>query len=290
MEGEKKKAMKWKTKNQQTQGQLFLPEPWKSHQVIDCPTLALAPCQTHCHLSTLFGRTYCEFHIWNWIGWNTCFLFFQLANNFLNVGRRRWGGMSRQSKSEEQGWPGFELHQENTKDKQQKKRPKVESEGEQKGKRKKSKQSRKQGFLGHSGGRGSPCKKRQKQSRHCHLSTQGFSTAKKRTQPHFPYNKHSLHFKLIQQEHFWSKRRKEKWKWKSLSRVWLFATPRTVHGIPQPRILERVAFPFSRGSSQLKVHSCLHWRKQPSRGPGISTITNSDLERSLFNHLILLPF
>ena len=73
--------------------------------------------------------------------------------------------MSRQSKSEEQGWPGFELHQENTKDKQQKKRPKVESEGEQKGKRKKSKQSRKQGFLGHSGGRGSPCKKRQKQSR-----------------------------------------------------------------------------------------------------------------------------
>lgn len=59
--------------------------------------------------------------------------------------------MSRQSKSEEQGWPGFELHQENTKDKQQKKRPEVESEGEQKGKRRKSKQSRKQGFLGPSG-------------------------------------------------------------------------------------------------------------------------------------------
>ena len=31
---------------------------------------------------------------------------------------------------------------------------------------------------------------------------------------------------------------------------WLFATPWTVHGICQPRILEWVAFPFSRGSSQ----------------------------------------
>ena len=39
--------------------------------------------------------------------------------------------------------------------------------------------------------------------------------------------------------------------WKSLSRVWLFATPCTVvHGILQARILEWVAFPFSRGSSQ----------------------------------------
>ena len=70
-----------------------------------------------------------------------------------------------------------------------------------------------------------------------------------------------------------------KWKWKSLSRVQLFATPWTiqsmefsrltqssinciyyfvhqipstyiVHGILQARILESVAFPFSRGSSQ----------------------------------------
>ena len=43
-------------------------------------------------------------------------------------------------------------------------------------------------------------------------------------------------------------------KWKSLSRVWLFATPwiGTVHGILQARILEWVAFPFSRGSSQHK--------------------------------------
>ena len=38
---------------------------------------------------------------------------------------------------------------------------------------------------------------------------------------------------------------------KSLSRVWLFATPWcTVHGILQARILEGVAFPFSRESSQ----------------------------------------
>ena len=37
-----------------------------------------------------------------------------------------------------------------------------------------------------------------------------------------------------------------KWKWKSLSHVWLFATPWTI----QSKILEWVAFPFSRGSSQ----------------------------------------
>ena len=42
-----------------------------------------------------------------------------------------------------------------------------------------------------------------------------------------------------------------KWKWKPLSPVWLFATPRTlVHGILQASLLEWVAFPFSRGSSQ----------------------------------------
>ena len=43
-------------------------------------------------------------------------------------------------------------------------------------------------------------------------------------------------------------------KWKSLSRVPLFATPWTVgspvHGVLQARILEWVAMPFSRGSSQ----------------------------------------
>ena len=39
--------------------------------------------------------------------------------------------------------------------------------------------------------------------------------------------------------------------WKSLSHVWLFATPWTVvHEIFRARILKWVAFPFSRGSSQ----------------------------------------
>ena len=36
-------------------------------------------------------------------------------------------------------------------------------------------------------------------------------------------------------------------KWKSLSRVWLFATP---CGILQARMLEWVAYPFSKGSFQ----------------------------------------
>ena len=40
------------------------------------------------------------------------------------------------------------------------------------------------------------------------------------------------------------------WKWKSLSHVRLFANPWTVHGILQARILEWVAFLFSRESSQ----------------------------------------
>ena len=45
---------------------------------------------------------------------------------------------------------------------------------------------------------------------------------------------------------------KVKWKWKLLSHVQLFVTPwaNTVHGILQARILEWVAFPFSKGSSQ----------------------------------------
>ena len=42
------------------------------------------------------------------------------------------------------------------------------------------------------------------------------------------------------------------WKWKSLGRVRLFATPLdyTVLGILQPRILDWIAFPFSKESSQ----------------------------------------
>ena len=47
----------------------------------------------------------------------------------------------------------------------------------------------------------------------------------------------------------------EKWKWKLLSPVRLFATPWTVHGILQGRILAWLAFPFSRGSSQPRNRS-----------------------------------
>ena len=42
----------------------------------------------------------------------------------------------------------------------------------------------------------------------------------------------------------------DKWKWKSLSRVQLFVTPWTIQSMEFSRILEWVAFPFSRGSSQ----------------------------------------
>ena len=43
----------------------------------------------------------------------------------------------------------------------------------------------------------------------------------------------------------------EKWKWKSLSQVWLCdPMDYIVHGILQARILEWVAFPSSRGSFQ----------------------------------------
>ena len=46
---------------------------------------------------------------------------------------------------------------------------------------------------------------------------------------------------------------RESEKWKSLSHVWLFVTPWTVvHGLLQARILEWVAFPLSRGSSQIR--------------------------------------
>ena len=42
------------------------------------------------------------------------------------------------------------------------------------------------------------------------------------------------------------------WKWKSLSRVWIFATPGAIQPMEffRPRVLEWVAFPFSRRSSQ----------------------------------------
>ena len=41
-----------------------------------------------------------------------------------------------------------------------------------------------------------------------------------------------------------------KWKWKLLSRVWLFAIPWTIQSMEFSRILEWVSFPFSRGSTQ----------------------------------------
>ena len=46
---------------------------------------------------------------------------------------------------------------------------------------------------------------------------------------------------------------KKKWKWKSLSCL-ILCDPKdyTVHGILQAKILEWVAIPFSRGSSQLR--------------------------------------
>ena len=61
-----------------------------------------------------------------------------------------------------------------------------------------------------------------------------------------------------------------KWKWKSLSRVWLFAPPwncsppgSTVYGILQARVLEWIAISFSRVSSWPKDHpwvSCIAGR------------------------------
>ena len=40
--------------------------------------------------------------------------------------------------------------------------------------------------------------------------------------------------------------------WKLLSHIWLFTTPWSVHEILQARILEWIAMPFSRDSSQLR--------------------------------------
>ena len=57
-----------------------------------------------------------------------------------------------------------------------------------------------------------------------------------------------------------------KWKWKSLSQ--LFATPwAVVHGISQARILEWVAFPFSRASSQPRSPT-LQADSLPAEPPG----------------------
>ena len=72
----------------------------------------------------------------------------------------------------------------------------------------------------------------------------------------------------------------EKWKGKfrSLGHVWLFAN--TVHGILQARILEWVAFSFSRGSSQLRDRtqvSCIQVDSLPAEPQGklMNTVVGS---------------
>ena len=66
--------------------------------------------------------------------------------------------------------------------------------------------------------------------------------------------------RAVYTNHIW------KWKCQSLSHVWLFATPWIVAcqaplstGILQARILEWVAIPFSRGSSQRKDQTWVSW-------------------------------
>ena len=70
---------------------------------------------------------------------------------------------------------------------------------------------------------------------------------------HVPPENHQLNFNSAQfsQKNLW-KKVNGKWKWESLSQVRLFSTPMdyTVHGILQARILEWVAVPFPRRSSQ----------------------------------------
>ena len=61
------------------------------------------------------------------------------------------------------------------------------------------------------------------------------------------------------------------WLWKSLGRVRLFAR---VHGILQARILERAAFPFSRGTSQPR-----NWTRA-SRVAGENSTTEPPMHRS----------
>ena len=56
-------------------------------------------------------------------------------------------------------------------------------------------------------------------------------------------------YHMIQQSHSWV------WKWKSLSCVQLFAPPWAIQSVEfsQARILECIAFPFSKGSSQPRI-------------------------------------
>ena len=95
------------------------------------------------------------------------------------------------------------------------------------------------------------------------------------------------------------------WKWKSLSHVRLLATPwtiYTVYGILQARTLEWVAFPFSRGSSQLRDWtqvSCIvgrfftSWDIREAIGsnsfsPGRVSRENSNLKRYMLTSLCII--
>ena len=76
----------------------------------------------------------------------------------------------------------------------------------------------------------------------------------------------------------------EKWKWKSLSRVWLFATPRTIQSVEFSRILEYVAIPFSRGSSQTRSPALQadSLPAEPLEKPKNAGVDNLSLLQSIF--------
>ena len=97
----------------------------------------------------------------------------------------------------------------------------------------------------------------------------------------------------------------EKWSevmWKLLSCVQLFAAPWTIHtvyGILQARILEWVAFPFSRGSSQLRYRTQVShiagrlftsWATGKPKNNGVGSLSplqriflNQELDRGLLH-------
>ena len=92
------------------------------------------------------------------------------------------------------------------------------------------------------------------------------------------------------------------WNWKSLSCVWL-CNPMdyTVHGILQARILEWVAFPFSRGSSQPRdwtYVSCIVGGSLPAESQGKPVLVlhsflwlnNISLYGWTIFHLSIFPF
>ena len=103
------------------------------------------------------------------------------------------------------------------------------------------------------------------------------------------------------------------WKWKSLSRVWLFATPWAIQYMEfsRPKILEWVAVPFSRGSSQSRdrtqvylyyrqiIYQLSHKRSPESFISSHTTNTGSCLTFLSSNHrgcevashfFVLIPF